>query len=147
MDTPAALLTVLKRKLGGAATVLAKPALPALAAIDPDGDALPVMPAEKPVTAKPEPVKPAPAQPAPAKPARDTQQSVAATKGQFVQVGAFSSEANARKAASAVSAEVSKAGKFWVVRLGPLASKADTDAALAKARAAGYGDAVVRRIN
>lgn len=142
MDTPAALLTVLKRKLGGTATVLAKPALPALAAIDPDNDVVPITPVEKPA-----PIKTEPAKPAPAKPAVVTTQPTAATKGQFVQIGAFSSEANARKAAGAVSAQVTKAGKFWVVRLGPLASKAETDAALAKARAAGYGDAVVRRIN
>jgi len=49
--------------------------------------------------------------------------------------------------ASSVDASVTKAGKFWVARMGPFARKSDSDAALAKARAAGYGEAIVRRVN
>ncbi len=71
----------------------------------------------------------------------------APAKGTFVQLGAFASEANAREAANSVAGQVSMAGKYWVARMGPFASKTDTDAALAKARAAGYGEAIVRRVN
>ena len=70
-----------------------------------------------------------------------------ATTGTFVQIGAFSSKANANRVAAPVDASVSKASGLWVVRIGPLASKAEIDAALGKARAAGYGDAIVRRVN
>lgn len=130
MDTPVALLAALKRKLvnGGAASPgKALPATANLAAstVDPDIAAKPVGPTHD-----------APETPPPPVPA----------KGAFVQIGAFSSEANARKAASGVDAVVSKAGKLWVARMGPFAGKAEIDAALAKARAAGYGDAMVRHL-
>ncbi len=60
-----------------------------------------------------------------------------------VQVGAFSSEANANAAAKSVGGSVVKAGKLWRVRLGPFASDADAKAALAKAKAKGFRDAAV----
>ncbi len=133
MDTPVALLSVLKRKLGidggaKAGAVALKPYVPGQ-------DSLPV-PEMNPAAKPPEPAETAP-ESAPA--------ATAATKGSFVQLGAFSNEANARKVASGVDAHVSKAGKLWIARMGPFASKSDTDAALAKARAAGYGEAIVRR--
>jgi rare lipoprotein A len=132
MDTPVALLTVLKRKLGGdaaakLATAPARPYVPGQASAAPEIAAKPVDAAE----------------PAPDAPAAVP----AAKKGTFVQLGAFSSEANARKVASGVDAQVSKAGKYWIARMGPFASQSDTQAALAKARAAGYGEAIVRRVN
>lgn len=129
MDTPASLLVALKRRLG-----LAAPPIPATtpvksSQVDPDIVAIRPAPANDPVeVTKPKP--PAPLQ-----------------RGAYVQVGAFSSEANARKAAESVSGSVSRVGKFWIARMGPFPGKADLDAALAKARAAGYGGAIVRRVN
>jgi rare lipoprotein A len=130
MDTPPALLTVLKRKLanetvGTPAALTPAPVSTAASPLDPEPVAVPVAPAvpDRQATAAP------------------------ATKGTFVQLGAFSSEANARKAAASVDGHVTKTGKFWVARMGPFATKAEADGALAKARAAGYGDAMVRRVN
>ena len=87
--------------------------------------------------AKPAP-SPKPATPAP-KPAP------AATGNHIVQVAAFSTEARANAAAKAVGGKVSKAGNMWRVRIGPFASDADARAALAKAKAKGFGDAVIMR--
>jgi rare lipoprotein A len=130
MDTPAPLLAALKRKLakeaGGQAVPMSpKPVLPGADAVTPRVASAPDSP---PVAMAPAPTVKAPHR-----------------SGTFVQIGAFSSEANANKAAASVGAQVSMSGKFWVVRLGPLSGKAQTDAALAKARAAGYGDAMVKR--
>ncbi len=129
MDTPVALLSALKRKLNNVPvaklnTAPSKAYIPGQAGIEPD---MAVRPAE---SSRPEP---------------DAKPVTAAAKGTFVQLGAFSSEANARKVATETDASISKAGRLWVARMGPFASKSDTDAALAKARAAGYGGAIVRR--
>lgn len=129
MDTPSALLTALKRKMGTDTGVKPGLALPSSPAISPVGNQPEV--AARP--AEPEPQN-ASAMPAPA------------TKGSFVQLGAFSSEANARKVASSVDGHVSKSGPLWLARMGPFASRPDTEAALAKARSAGYGDAIVRHL-
>ena len=59
----------------------------------------------------------------------------------YVQVGAFSSEANARKAAAQVGGMVLKPGKFWLTRIGPYTNRAQAAPALEKARARGYRDA------
>jgi rare lipoprotein A len=68
------------------------------------------------------------------------------TKGEYVvQVGAFSTEARAGAAAKSVGGYVSKAGKYWRVRIGPFASEAAAQGALATARSKGFRDAVVRR--
>ncbi len=129
MDTPVALLSALKRKLNKdpgtkLSATAPKPYVPGQADAEPDMAAKPVEHSDAQPDATPEP---------------------AAKNGTFVQLGAFSNEANARKVASATDARVSKAGRLWVARMGPFASKSDTDAALAKARAAGYGGAIVRR--
>jgi rare lipoprotein A len=84
-------------------------------------------------TAAPE--KPAPA-PKPEKPA------TSATAGSLVvQVAAFSTRERADKAAADVGGWVEEGGRYWRLRMGPFASGEDAQAALAKARAAGYGDA------
>lgn len=71
----------------------------------------------------------------------------AATTGanHVVQVGAFSSEARAAAAAKSVGGTVSKAGNLWRVRMGPFANSSDAQAALRKAKAKGFRDAVVIR--
>lgn len=60
-----------------------------------------------------------------------------------VQAAAFSQQANARRAADAVGGFVEKSGTLYRVRIGPFASRGQAEAALAKARAAGYSDARV----
>jgi rare lipoprotein A len=132
MDTPTALLSALRRKLGIETGPAPRPVpRPPIASVDPDLAANPAATSDN----------------ADARPAPEPAKPVRAARGSYVQIGAFSSEANARKAAAPLSGEVSQVGKLWVARLGPFASKAEADAALAKARAAGYGDAMVRRVN
>ena len=147
MDTPKSLLTVLGRKLDQqegivrpvpTATSMPEPTPPPAPTPVKGKPVKPVKPLPKPVTA-PLP-KPAPV-PAPA-----PKPTAAATHGRYaVQVGAFSNRTNAQAAASKIGGSVSPAGKFWRVRMGPFASEAESKAALAKAKAAGYSDARIQR--
>lgn len=146
MDTPVALLAALKRKLasqeqGGAPVYTPKSVIPdpdiAGTIAPPELKAAPIPKAKPKVAAIAAPkVDSTPATP-----------NSSEAKGTFVQIGAFSTEDNAKRAAAPLDAGVSKVGKFWVARMGPLSGKAETNAALAKARAAGYGGAMVRRVN
>lgn len=149
METPKSLVAVLLRKLNpglpGAApapgsTPLPTPVVAAALAKPPKPAAHPVAVtpavAPKPATVPPssrEAVAPAKA---PAVPVRG---------GSIVQVGAFSSKANAEASAAKVSGHVSPTGRLWRVRMGPYATPAEAAAALAKARAAGYSDARIQR--
>lgn len=111
----------------------------------PAADAGPGAGSGAPVTAAPGPAvtPPAPA-PAPAVPA-------AATAGRgFVQIGIFSVEANARRAAgqmegaglaAAIRREESRGKTFWRVVVGPAAGEEERRALLARVRALGYADA------
>jgi rare lipoprotein A len=84
----------------------------------------------------------APVLAATAAPAKPT--ATPSAKGAFViQAAAFSSRANADRAAKALGGTVSASGKFFRVHTGPFASRGQADAALAKVRAAGYSDARV----
>jgi cell division protein FtsN len=65
--------------------------------------------------------------------------------GSVVQVGAFSSKANAEASAAKVGGHVSPAGRLWRVRMGPYAAPREAAAALAKAKGAGYSDARIQR--
>jgi rare lipoprotein A len=70
--------------------------------------------------------------------------AAAPKSGDFVvQAAAFSSKANAQRAANALGGSVSQSGKFYRVRTGPFATRGQAEAALAKVRAAGYSDARV----
>ena len=80
-----------------------------------------------------------------AKPEPKVEPVVAAKGGWLVQVGAFSTQARAEAAAKSIGAQVAPAGKLWRVRITGLASQAAADAALAKAKAAGYSDARIQR--
>ncbi|WP_395333095.1 SPOR domain-containing protein [Novosphingobium sp. BL-8H] len=164
MATPDGLLKVLRRKLADQSPLLQPPSTPPTM---PKG-----LPPELPIAASPVPgTKPAvtpqlennprppvtgaatsklaqpprsaakPINPPAAKPSV----TAPATGLQVVQVGMFSVEANARKAARQLGAEAIPAGKFWRVRLGPFANGAQATAALEKARAAGYSDARIQR--
>lgn len=68
----------------------------------------------------------------------------AADDGKFVvQAAAFSKQANASKAADTVGGFVEQSGRYYRVRIGPFGNRGQAEAALAKARAAGYSDARV----
>ena len=152
MDTPQSLLAVLKRKLDpqAGATPVAPPMPEAAAAASPPPATLPspqpfVTPAAKPFT-KPSPkplVKPA------LKPRVQSSPSLAATAAAsgalFVQIGTFAKQQNAVSAASRLDGKVRPAGQLSRVVLGPFADRAAAQAALAKARAAGYSDARIQR--
>jgi rare lipoprotein A len=150
MDTPPSLLTVLKRRLEqqGAGTLVSRPGpmptpdkLPSVAPTPPKQDPAPKVP---PVAAKVPVV--APFAPPSAKPAAPKAKTAAAVKGGWtVQLGAFSTRERATAVAWKVSAEVAPLGKLFRVRMGPYPSRAEADAALAKARAAGYTDARIQR--
>ena len=62
-----------------------------------------------------------------------------------VQAGAFSVRGRAEQVAEKVGGSVSMSGRMWRVRSGPYASRAEAEAALAKAKAAGYSGARIQR--
>lgn len=137
LATPASLLAILRTKAKAlpAPKVASEPAPPvASAKAKPGDDRMAVRGDVEPAAAKPAPAKPVTA----AKPAAATGQYV-------VQVGAFSTEARAKAAAKPIGGYVSKAGNLWRVRMGPFASQADAQGALATARSKGFRDAVVQR--
>lgn len=150
METPKSLVAVLLRKLNpglpGAAPAPGSTPLPpqVFAATPPGKGAKPLAtaptpvrtPATRPLPARP-PVAAAPAVVAPA--------ATPARGGNVVQVGAFSSKANAEASAAKVGGHVSPAGRLWRVRIGPYAAPAEAAAALAKAKGAGYSDARIQR--
>jgi len=139
IPTPDSLLAILRSKLTG------KPSPAAIAA----GVAKQATSAAPPPRTKPgddrfivegpggkaPPTASAPPKPAPA-----------ATSGSYaVQVATFSTEARANATAKVVGGSVGKAGNLWRVRMGPFASEADAKAALGKAHAKGFRDAVITR--
>lgn len=68
----------------------------------------------------------------------------APASGEFVvQAAAFSSKANADRAASKIGGFVTQAGSLYRVRMGPYTTRGQAEAALAKVREAGYSDARV----
>ncbi len=118
--------------------------------------AKPTVPAAKPTVAatpKPAPAPKPSSSPAPVpkpaaapQPAATANPTAAAAKGSFtVQVGAFGVKANADKAAKATGGSARAVGKLSAVRVGPFATRAQAEAALAKARAAGYSEARIQR--
>lgn len=173
MDTPPGLLTALKRKLGILPPAEPKPELlaAALAGKQPPAPApKPVVrnttpmpaprppapsapsaapkavaaPVPKPVTPRPEPKAPAKAEPKPAPKAEHPAAPPPHAKAYVVQVGAFSTRANADKAAREVGGAVTPAGKFFRVRIAA-GSQDEAKAALGKAKRAGYADAQIQR--
>ena len=144
--TPDSLLAILRNKLKAQAPkaavpapVAAQPAPPVASGKAKPGDDRFVV--EGSAGKKPEAKPAAAAKPVPPKPAPVAKPAM--TRTYAVQVGAFSSEANANAAAKSVGGTVAKAGKLWRVRMGPFASDADAKTALAKAKAKGFRDAAV----
>lgn len=147
METPQSLVSVLKRKLpergsadlGLPAAARAAPTAPvpveippSAAAVAPQADVL--AKAKLPVAAQhPEPNSDALAE-----------RNATTNAGKFViQAATFSSQASAEKVALSLGGFVLPAGKYFLVRIGPFNSRGQADAALAKAREAGYSDAIV----
>jgi len=136
MDTPKSLLAVLMRKLEPAPPAASGPQPAALTTTRSAPEPMPQANPE--LRHEPAPVRP-PERLAPATP-----QPIA--KPFFVQVAAFSTRARADAAAHAIGGAIEPAGKLFRMRLGPLATRAEAEAALAKARRAGYSDARIQRM-
>ncbi len=132
METPQSLVAVLKRKLpergsadlGLPAKARAAPSAPVPVEVPPSAAAASA------VTQHIEPISD------PVVPA--------ASAGKFIiQAATFSNQLSAEKVASSLGGFVLPAGKYFRVRIGPFTSRGQADAALAKAREAGYSDAIV----
>ncbi len=134
LETPAALLKVLRGKLGPVRTAASPPtrtvaAKPRPVAVKPVNAGRPGAdfdtPAPKPVAqvAKSAP-KPIPAPPR--------------SGGYVVQVGAFSSQARADTLAKSLGARVDPGGGIWRVRLGPYATQQAAQAGVRQAAAKGF---------
>jgi rare lipoprotein A len=140
MDTPRSLLTALIRKLeaqDGGPRPVATP--PPIATPTPAPTPAP-RPVRRPPVATPTPRPVATPSPAPS-PAATTP----VTGKLAIQVAVFSTRERADAAAKKLGAQVIQSGKLWRVRMGPFATQAEAQAALAKAKAAGYSDARIQR--
>lgn len=160
MDTPSSLVAVLKRKLSGAGTV----ALTPRASAAPTELAKAEVPASTPTrtvvtplaTTAPTPspsakasVLPPSLPPLKAKPpatailaSKDSDTKAQPAKGAYVvQAATMSTLERARKVMDAIGGSVSPAGRYFRVRTGPFATRAQAEASLAKVRSAGYSDA------
>lgn len=138
MDTPKSLLAVLTRKLDVQNGVILSPPV-----------AAPTAPASGKPPVSPAPVRPATVKPAPSVTAGSAPEpavtTAPASQGMLVQVAAFSTQERAKGVAAKLDAQVTGAGRIWRVRMGPYATAAEAQAALAKARSAGYSDARILR--
>ena len=82
---------------------------------------------------------------APAAPAPMAAFASATGETLVVQAGAYGVRGRAEQVAQAVGGVVSLSGRVWRVRCGPFASRGAAEAALAKAKAAGYSEARIQR--
>jgi len=157
LESPAMMLTALRRKLGITPT---PPMAIASAAAKPNAAAAPAaptpmipvdLPASEPVaTAKPA-AKPAPApktKPVAVAAAISTEKPAApapaAIKGNwYVQLGAFSSKPRADAMATRAGARVDAVGSLFRVRFGPYASEAAANESLRSIKAKGYPEALI----
>lgn len=146
MDTPMALVEVLKRKLPAASA--AAPASVVAPAPSPVPRMEPI--ALPPSTAAQDqtfaetfeaPDRRAPAPPPTPAQTRPQPMAPAVTSGLVVQAGAFSAADRAQRVAQAIGGSVSRSGNLYRVRTGPFATRAEAEASLAKVRDAGYSDA------
>ncbi len=160
LDTPKSLLAVLQRKLDAQEGRTLAPAAapdsentpkPEVANTAPKAEPKPVKGKPAPKAGAPKPLpKPQPViavtDPSSAPAAKPVAKPAASTGAPLVvQIGAYSSEERAKAVAAKSGAQVVPAGKVWRVRSGPFTDRAAAEAALAKARAAGYSDARIQR--
>ncbi|WP_374405630.1 SPOR domain-containing protein [Pelagerythrobacter sp.] len=142
MDTPETLLGVLRRKLpGDGSASLAGATSPPV----PSGVQAGAAPESAPQPTESLALAPleSAATPRTAQARTQTPPAPAATGTFVVQAAAFSSEANAQRAAKALGGFVATSGRLHHVRTGPYQTRGQAEAALAKVRAAGYSDARV----
>ncbi len=166
MDTPKSLLAVLMRKLeaqggvvrpGAPPEPVPTPSAEPTAKPTPKATPKPAVIPKPATTPKPAPTpKPSPKPrpgPAPTPTARPAvaptpRPVVQAAQGRFfIRVGTYGNKANADAAVKKTGGTAVQSGKFWVVTAGPFATEAQAQAALAKARSAGYSDARIQRAN
>ncbi|MBS0256047.1 MAG: SPOR domain-containing protein [Proteobacteria bacterium] len=123
-----------------AAKPKARPSVGAAFAMAEDAAKSAPKPAQKPAPVKPAVVKKAAPAPVELAAAEDepAPRGKSASGSVVVQAGAYSVKANAQSVAKRLGARLDPAGKVWRVRMGPFVNIADAEAALAKARAAGY---------
>jgi rare lipoprotein A len=147
MDTPIGLVNVLRRKLDPSLSPLIAPgAAPLPGVAQSPVPAIVVAPPASPKPVVKAPVIAAPKAPAPkAAPVSKPAPAVKPEAGIYVQVGAFSTRERGAVAAKKAGGSVSPAGKLFRVRVGPFSSRGEAEAALAKAKAAGYSDARIQR--
>lgn len=149
MDTPQSLAAVLRRKLDPNAAPVLLP-LPKVigATVPPPPAANPPAPTNPRVsTPKAAPVVAAP-KPVPVQAEAPKPKSAPAAAGSLiVQIGAYSNEAKSKDIARKLGGGVAPAGKLFRVRMGPFSSRGQAEAALAKAKAAGYSDARIQTAN
>lgn len=149
IETPESLLAILRNKLKAlpvpanapAAAIASQPAAPIASGTAKPGDDRFIVEGGKPA---PKPAAPA-AKPAPAKPAPTAKPAQITVGGIYIQVASFSSKERADATAKLLNGTVSPAGKLWRVRMGPFDKDADGNAALARAKAKGFGDATIVR--
>ncbi|RJY08463.1 SPOR domain-containing protein [Aurantiacibacter aquimixticola] len=135
LETPASLLTVLRRKLPARR-------VPQVSSVE--IVALEASDAEVTESPQPEPVVSMESEPV----ARIETVVPNETEGRFyVQAAAFANEANAQRAADALGGKVSVSGRFHRVRTGPFATRGEAEASLANVRRAGYDDARILTID
>jgi len=154
-DTPETLLGVLRRKLpaAGSASLADARKAPVPSGVRPAAPAAGVEATRPPARSgapgaaaagAPASYALAPLDGAPAtRPEEASPPAAAVQGGLVVQAAAFANRANADRAARALGGFVSRAGRFYRVRTGPFATRAQAEAALAKVRAAGYSDAKI----
>jgi rare lipoprotein A len=147
METPRGLLDALNRKLAAtvphsASAQAGGRAAPGTAPVTPTkvGEAPPVAKSSAAPSAASPPPEPRATPPSVTEPKRP-----ASKDGLIVQVAALSTQARADGLAGKLGGHVSPAGRFWRVRLGPFAARGEAEAALAKAKSAGYSDARIQR--
>jgi rare lipoprotein A len=144
MDTPMALVTVLRRRLAAPAEVAA-PVQVAEIAPTPVAQPEPQVAeaAVPPISADETPALPplSGSVPPAALSVNPPEQVAAATAGFVVQAATFSTQDRANRAATALGGAVSPSGTLFRVRTGPFPSRAAAEASLANVRAAGYSDA------
>ena len=140
MNTPISLVNVLRRRLDAGLPAIALPGAAPGAVLMPSSPTAPVI--AMPTKGAPK-VAALPAKPVPA---ITTSTATPPEKGALVvQVGAFSTDARGAEAAHKVGGKVSQAGKYFRVRMGPFSTRGEAEAALAKAKHAGYSDARIQR--
>ncbi len=164
MDTPQGLLEVLKRRLPEQGSApLGDPRQAEVSGTAPSAEAIARLDPNEEAAVEPTPEEPA-EQPAPPPserpggpelpdafeggPAAAPVMVPTAPDGKFaVQLGAFSVRANAERLAREVQGYVETSGSLAIVRVGPFATRGQAEEALAKLRARGYSDALIRTLD